>query len=203
MRFIAFDLETTGFLPSVNRIVELGLVKFVNGQVDSVFSTLVDPQTPIPKEASQVNGISDDMVKGKPLIESLLNPLAEFCGDDLIVAHNAPFDVQFLTAAIEANQSSSPKGVVIDTLGISRKLLPGLSNYKLGTLVQHFNISGNGFHRAEEDASYCGQVFIKMAEKIAGKPFVMPPLENLIALTGKIRLEFPHIVPTAKQLDFF
>lgn len=201
MRFIAFDLETTGTLPGVDRIVEIGAVRFVGGKVEAVYSTLVDPKTSMPEAASRVNGITDDMLEGKPVIESLLPSFAEFCGDDVIVAHNAAFDTQFLTADVKKYEAKAPTGVILDTYSMAKKILPGLANYKLGTLVQHMDIPAGGFHRAEEDASYCGQLFIKMIEKMTGNTVVMPPLENLIALTGKAEVRFPQIVPQPKQLN--
>ena len=199
MRFIAFDLETTGTMAGVDAIVEIGAVRFVNGQAEGVFSTLVDPQRKIPAGASAVNGITDDMVQGQPLIEDLLASFAEFCGEDPIVAHNAPFDVQFLTADIKKYESAAPKGVILDTLPIARKVIPGLPNYKLGTLIQHMNIPATNFHRAEEDASYCGRLFWKMVLKIS--PSGEVPLGNLVALTGKDESYFPQIERQHKQLS--
>jgi DNA polymerase-3 subunit epsilon len=200
MKFIAFDLETTGTVPGVDRIVEIGAVKFNNGIVESVFSTLVDPQKSIPPGASAVNGITDDMVTGKPLIEHLLGDFAEFCEDLPMVAHNAPFDSQFLTADIKRHEAMAPRGVILDTLPISRKVFPGLANYKLGTLVQHLKIPSAGFHRAEEDATYCGHVFLELVKRISvnGKP---PELENLVSLTGKPEAKFPQIVRQPKQME--
>ena len=200
MRFIAFDFETTGTVAGVDQIVEIGAVRFVDGHVDAVFSTLVDPRRSIPAAASAVNKITDDMVKGKPLIETLLQPLAEFCGDDVMIAHNASFDAQFLAADINKYESPAPKGIVLDTLAIARKVFPGLPNYKLGTLVQHLKIPTSNFHRAEEDATYCGRLFIEMLKRISvgGKP---PEVTNLIALTGKPEYRFPQIVRQPKQLD--
>jgi DNA polymerase III subunit epsilon len=201
MRFIAFDLETTGTVPGVDQIVEIGAVRFINGSVDAVFSTLVDPQRPIPAGASAVNGISDEMVKGKPLIESLLPSLAEFCGDDLMVAHNAPFDFQFILADVKKYESPTPQGLVLDTLAIARKVFPGLPNYKLGTLVQHLKIPTTDFHRAEEDATYCGKLFIELLRRISvgGRP---PQIENLISLTGRSEYRFPKIDRQPKQMGF-
>jgi len=201
MRFIAFDLETTGTVPGVDQIVEIGAVRFNNGIVESVFSTLVDPLRSIPPGASAVNGISDDMVRGKPTIDTLLHSFAEFCEDMIMVAHNAPFDAQFLTADIKKHESTSPRGVILDTLPISRKVFPGIPNYKLGTLVQHLKIPSTGFHRAEEDATYCGHVFIELVKRISigGKP---PQLEKLIALTGKPEFKFPQIERQPKQMGF-
>ncbi|HEX7674527.1 MAG TPA: 3'-5' exonuclease [Bdellovibrio sp.] len=202
MRFIAFDFETTGTVPGVDQIVEIGAVRFVNGEPEAVFSTLVDPLRPIPPGASNVNGIFDHMVKGKPTIDTLLESFAEFCGDDVMVAHNAPFDAQFLTADIKKHESSAPKGLVLDSLPIARKVFPGLPNYKLGTLVQHLKIPTAEFHRAEADATYLGHMFTAMVKRISigGQA---PQIANLVALTGKPELRFPQIVRQPKQMDLF
>ncbi len=192
MRFVAFDLETTGTVPAVDQIVEIGAVRYLNGEVEATFSTLVDPRQSIPAGASAVNGITDDMVAGKPYIETLLDALAEFCEDLPVVAHNAPFDAQFLTSAIKKYETSSPRGVILDTLPMARKVFPGLANYKLGTLVQHLKIESGTFHRAEEDAIYCGKLFLEIVKKIAD-PHEGVRIENLIALTGKPEARFPQI----------
>lgn len=202
MRFIAFDLETTGFLAGVDRICEIGAVRFVEGKPDAVFSTLVNPGVAMPEGATKVNGITDEMVADKPTMDRLLEPFAEFCGDDIVVAHNAMFDYQFLTADIKKHESLAPRGVVIDSLSMARKVIPGLPNYKLGTLVQHLNIPSTQFHRAEEDASYCGLLFVHLVQKITGTN-ELPPVENLVALTGKEELRFPQITPQPKQLGLF
>jgi DNA polymerase III subunit epsilon len=201
MRFIAFDLETTGILAGVDRIVEIGAVRFIDGQIDGVYSTLVDPLMPIPPGASRVNGISDDMVKGKPKIEELLESFAEFCADDHLIAHNAEFDTQFLKADIHKHEGKAPRGIILDSYPMAKKVYPGLANYKLSTLVQHLNIPATGFHRAEEDATYCGHLLLKMIEKINGSHMNWPPIANLIALTGRLEQRFPQIIPQPKQLD--
>jgi DNA polymerase-3 subunit epsilon len=203
MRFVAFDLETTGFLPDVDRIVEVGAVRFVNGEVEAVYSTLVDPQIPIPPGASRVNGITDDMVAGKPLIHDLLVSLADFCGDDLMVAHNASFDYGFLAADIKRHETRAPKGLILDTFPMAKKVLPGLANYKLGTLIQHLAIPAAGFHRAEADASYCGHLFLRMIEKMTGSKTALPDLQNLVTICGRGEMRFPQIIPQPKQLDLF
>lgn len=202
MRFIAFDFETTGTVPGVDQIIEIGAVRFINGEPESVFSTFVDPLRPIPPGASNVNKIYDHMVKGAPTIETLLDSFAEFCGDDLMVAHNAPFDAQFLTADIKKYESQAPKGLVIDSLPIARKVFPGLPNYKLGTLVQFLKIPTAEFHRAEADATYLGHLFSQIIKRISigGQP---PQVANLIALTGKAELRFPQIIRQPKQMDLF
>jgi len=183
MRFIAFDLETTGTLPGVDQIAEIGAVLFdENGQPDTIFTTLIDPGIPMPEGASRVNGITDSMLVDAPL-----------------VAHNAAFDAQFLTADIKKFEMPAPQGLILDTLPLARKVYPGLANYKLGTLVQHLGIVATGFHRAEEDAGYCGQVFHKIFTRLTVNG-VPPTVATLISLTTKPEMRFPKIEKSPKQL---
>jgi DNA polymerase-3 subunit epsilon len=200
MRFIAFDLETTGTLPGVDQIVEIGAVQFnEQGVPETIFATLINPGISMPEAASRVNGITDDMLVGKPLISDVLDAFAEYCGEEIMVAHNAAFDAQFLTADIKKHETTAPRGVILDTLPLARKVYPGLANYKLGTLVQHLGIPTTSFHRAEEDAAYCGQLFHKMVTRLSpnGVPVA---LSTLISLMGKPEQRFPHIEKQPKQL---
>ena len=200
MRFIAFDIETTGMVPGVDQIVELGAVRFVNGAPDAVFATLINPRKPIPAAATAVNKITNEMVSNKPIIEDLLPSFSDFCGNDLLVAHNAPFDTQFLIADYKKYELTTPFGTIIDTLPISRKVFTGLPNYKLGTLIQHLKIPATDLHRAEEDAALAGRLFLELVKRISvnGQP---PALTNLVALTGKPEFKFPFIERKPKQLD--
>lgn len=201
MRFIAFDLETTGTLPGVDQIVEIGAVLFNEaGAPETIFATLINPGVPMPEAASRVNGITDEMLVGKPSITDVLDAFAEFCGEEIMVAHNAAFDTQFLLADIKKHESSAPRGVILDTLPLARKVYPGLANYKLGTLVQHLGIPAGGFHRAEEDAAYCGQLFHKMVTRLSPQG-VPPAIATLVSLTGKPEQRFPQIEKQPRQLD--
>ncbi len=200
MRFIAFDLETTGFVAGVDQIVEIGAVRFIDGQVESVFATLIDPRIAMPEAASRVNGITDQMLVGKPKIEEILEPFAQFCGTDLLVAHNAPFDCQFMTADYKKMEMTAPKGVVLDTCAMARNVFRGLANYKLGTLVQYLQIDAAGFHRAEADANYCGQLFQKMYQRLTDSS--SQSIENMVKLTGKPEFRFPVIERKPKQMGF-
>lgn len=200
MRFIAFDLETTGFLPGVDQIAEIGAVRFnEQGVPETIFATLIDPGIPMPEAAGKVNGITDEMLKGQPRITDVLEAFAEFCGDDILVAHNAAFDAQFLTADIKKHEMAAPRGVILDTLPIARKVYKGLANHKLGTLIQHLGIPATNFHRAEEDAAYCGQLFHKMIVHLSPSG-VEPTLDYLITLTDKPEQRFPQIERSPKQL---
>ncbi len=200
MDFIAFDLETTGTVAGVDQIVEIGAVRYINGHPEGTYSTLVNPRRSMPAGATRVNGITDDMLVGKPYIEDLIESFTEFCEELPLVAHNAPFDTQFLKADIVRHEISGPKGLILDTLPIARKVFPGLANYKLGTLVQHLDIPSGQFHRAEEDASYCGALFLEIIKKIFN-PGEEVVVDNLVALTGRPEYRFPIIERREKQLE--
>jgi DNA polymerase-3 subunit epsilon len=200
MRFIAFDLETTGTLPGVDQIVEIGAVMFnEQGVPETIFATLINPGIPMPEAASRVNGITDDMLVGKPTVDEVLDAFSEYCADNVMVAHNAAFDSQFLIADIKKFETTSPRGIILDTLPLARKVYPGLANYKLGTLVQHLGITTTNFHRAEEDASYCGQLFHKMFTRLSPNGVVCQ-MATLISLTGKPEQRFPQIEKQPRQL---
>lgn len=199
MNFISFDLETTGFIAGVDQITEIAAVKFIDGEPAELFSTLVNPQRSIPEEVQKVTGITPEMVEGKPTIDTLLDSFADFCGDHIIVAHNANFDFQFLQSDIKKHESRAPRGFVLDTLPLARKTIPGLMNYKLGTIVQHLKINTEVFHRAQHDATYCGHLFTNILQRMTvnGQP---PTIETLVQVSGK-PLKFPQIERTHKQLD--
>lgn len=202
MKFIAFDLETTGVKPSENMIVEVGAVLFDGGRAVKGFGTLVDPGIPIPPDASAVNGISDGMVRGQPRIADVLGDFTDFCGDLPLVAHNAPFDFKFLLEDIKLHRSTAPGGIVLDTLPLARKIFPGLPNYKLGTLVRHFSFPSGTFHRAEEDSSYCGLLFARILRTLEMRGEPCSPAD-LARMTGKPELRFPRFPPQPDQLDLF
>jgi DNA polymerase III subunit epsilon len=201
MRFIAFDLETTGTFAGVDKIVEIGMVRFENGKPVDKFACLVDPQIPIPEAASRVNGISNDMVKGKPQIEELLEPITRYCQNDVLVAHNANFDFQFLLSDFKKYEVQAPSGLIFDTLPLSRKVYPGLMSYKLGTIAKHLNIETDVLHRADDDAKYCGYIFHNILQRLY--PDQQADWFELIKLSGKPEMRFPLIEKQIKQLDLF
>jgi len=196
MNFIALDLETTGTLPYVDHIVEIAAVLFKKNEVSDVFQTLVNPGVEISPEVTRINGITNQMVQSKPAIEEVLGSFADFCSDYLIVAHNATFDFQFLKSAIEKYKSKAPLGEVLDTYSLAKKVLPGLNNYKLGTLVQHLKIEYTTLHRAEQDARCCGQLFQKIIEQLR-----MTNIRQLAQFSGKSALKFPQVYHAHPQLQ--
>lgn len=202
MEFVAFDVETTGVDPINDQIIEIGAVKFNEDQSTTSFGYLINPKKPIPSEASAVNGITDKMVENKPTIDEVIPIFSKFCGSLPLVAHNASFDYKFLLSDVIKHKTSSPKGCVLDTLTLARKVFPSMPNYKLWTLVRHFNFPSGTFHRAEEDSSYCGLLFLKIIQtlKERGEPHKE---DALIKLIGKEKLIFPIFKEGNDQLDLF
>ena len=197
MEFIAIDLETTGTLPYVDRIVEIAAVWFRNNKVVDCFQTLVYPGIAISEEVSKINGITNEMVKGQPEIQNVLEPFAEFCSSLPMVAHNASFDFQFLRSAIEKHKTKAPIGFLLDTYSLAKKTLPEARNYKLGTLIQHLGIKHTSpLHRAEQDAQCCGYLFQHLVQKLQ-----TDNIKKLIQISGKAGLKFPQMGNSYTQLQ--
>lgn len=163
--YIVFDLETTGFSSIKDKIIEIGAVKVVNGEVVDRFSTFVNPKRPIPFEITQLTGITDEMVIESPDIETILPQFLEFAGDGVLVAHNAGFDVGF----IEQNcryQEIVPNFVYVDTVALARVLLPTLSRYKLNVVAKALGIPLENHHRAVDDAKATAEIFMKFVQML-------------------------------------
>ena len=164
---VVFDLETTGTSTSQDKIIEIGAVKIVDGIFTETFSSLVDPQIPIPEGASAVNHIYDNDVKGMPLIEQVLPDFYKFVENATIVAHNLPFDLGFIENA------GRPMGIYfenekLDTLYLSRKTFKTLTHHNLPFLTKHFNISHIAKHRAVDDSIAAAKLLVKIFETMDG-----------------------------------
>jgi len=157
---VAFDLETTGLVPGVDRIIELAAVAFEGARAQESFQQLVDPGVPIPPVASRVNGITDQMVKGTPPIEDALPAFLRFLGQGTPVAHNATFDVGFLAADIIRTGHIPPAGPVLDTRGMAKRAFPARSSYSLENLTRDLRLEA-GTHRALADAHACRELFLR------------------------------------------
>ena len=163
--FVVFDLETTGFSPIQDKIIEIGAVKVENGRITDKFSTFVNPKIPIPFKITQLTSITDSMVMEAPEIETVLPQFLEFIGDAVLVAHNASFDVGF----IEQNcryQDIQPDFTSVDTVAMARILLPTLAKFKLNIVAKALNISLENHHRAVDDAGATAEIFVKFIQML-------------------------------------
>jgi len=189
-RYVVFDLETTGTSTTTDRIVEISAVKVEKGNVVEEFSTLVDPGCPIPYYASMVNGITDDMVRGKPSIEEVLPDFLRFAGEHVLVGHNiGSFDMKYLYRDCSRTFGKTPDNDYVDTLYLARNLLPQLSHHRLVDLAEYYGISTRGAHRALNDCIMNQQVFeyLKEAMKSGEKdPRICPECGSFMKLrSGK------------------
>jgi len=159
--FVAVDLETTGLEPSADRIIEVGAVRVEGGVVRDRFSSLVNPGCQIPPDVTFLTGIADADVADAPTIEDVLPKVIEFIGGDPVVAHSAPFDLGFLNAAAAGRPGLlAGRGGVIDTLALSRAVLPRLPNHRLPTLAVFFDHAVERSHRAADDAEAAAAVLL-------------------------------------------
>lgn len=203
-KFVAFDLETTGLVPQKDEIIEIGAVKFTvkveNGQVVPQkikdFQTLVKPNMMIPAEATRVNHITDKMVENAPAVADCLRQFTAFCGQDtILVAHNADFDTGFLKEAYEKNPQLLPGNPIIDSLRLSRSILPELKSHKLGEMAMLFKrqqlismkIDSGDMHRAVYDCEMLMEVFVSLLKRrLKEKDWEMGKMLPILAKFGCI-----------------
>ncbi len=199
--FVVFDIETTGFSPNLNKIIEIGAVKVINGEISRKYSTFINPEVPIPYEIEQLTGINDAMVLDAPKIEEVLPEFLAFCEGCSLVAHNASFDVGFIQKNAK-RQGISIDFTVIDTVGLSRILLPNLSKYKLNVVAKALNVSLENHHRAVDDAGATAEIFEKLIVMLKDKEITnVNDIDKLGKLTPEASKKLPayHAILLAKN----
>ncbi|WP_207705543.1 3'-5' exonuclease [Clostridium sp. KNHs216] len=155
--YVALDFETTGLDKAFDRIIEIAAIKYVNGSETDKYVTLVNPQRPIPAEAQAVNHISNRIVANAPTEDIAVPQLIDFLGDSLIVGHNINFDLGFLEIAAQ-RCGQNVEYHYIDTISVSKKISPGLENYKLETIAKCMRFDTSKLHRAEADVRVCAEI---------------------------------------------
>ncbi|WP_270646685.1 PolC-type DNA polymerase III [Paeniclostridium hominis] len=163
--FIVFDIETTGFSNTNDKITEIGAVKIENFKLVDRFSELINPEADISYKIQELTGITNDMVADKPTIEEILPKFLEFVGDSVLVAHNADFDMGFISQK-SREQGLEFKNKSIDTLTLARVLLPHLKRHRLNVIAKDLGIPLLNHHRAVDDAEATAHIFIKFLEML-------------------------------------
>jgi len=158
--YVVFDIETTGFSPDVNHIIEIGAVKVENGKIVDRFSSFVNPQVPIPYRIEELTHINDSMVMDAPLIDKVLPDFLAFCEGCVLVAHNADFDVSFIKRKA-TNLEINYNPTYLDTVAMARYLLPNLNRFKLDTVAKAVGVNLDNHHRAVDDAACTAEIFVK------------------------------------------
>jgi len=178
LRPIFYDTETTGLRPEKERIVEIAAYDPVR---DRTFERLINPGIPIPKEASAVHGITDEMVESHPSFQVVGRELIEFCdADAVLVAHNNDaFDMPFLKCEFDRNQLTMPSWAFFDSLKWARRYRPDLPRHTLQFLRDMYGIPANNAHRALDDVIVLHNIFTAMVDDIA--------IEEAMALLSRPR----------------
>ena len=186
--YVVFDIETTGFSPIQNNIIEIGAVKVVNGEIIDTFSTFVNPKEPIPFRIQQLTSINDNMVIDAETIEEVLPKFIQFSRDCVMVAHNADFDMSFIINECK-KQGISRENTIVDTVALARMLLPSINKYKLDTVAKALNISLENHHRAVDDAACTAQIFVKFIKMLKDRDIYTLDELNNAGLTSVDRIK--------------
>ncbi|HOC93278.1 MAG TPA: exonuclease domain-containing protein [bacterium] len=191
---VVFDLETTGLSQRFgDEIVEIGAVKARGARVVGEFQTLVNPRRPVSPGASAVNGITDDMLSGAPLITEALPAFLDFIGQLPLVAHNAMFDIGFVAWKIAELNMPKARNPVFDTVRMARALHPGLpGGYSLASMVSHFGLEAGQTHRASGDTMATWQLFRALLEPVAAAPNPPLTLRRALSLQGG-SMQWPRV----------
>ena len=165
---IAIDLETTGLSPLVDKIIEIAAYK-ISPEGASVFSTLINPDIPIPAHTTAIHNITDDMVVDAPKLAQVLEELKDFLGDIPLVAHNAKFDLGFIVMGLQRQKIKLSNALVYCSCKMARVTHKEIINHKLGTLVKELGIPLVNHHRALDDAFASLKVFVKSLERLTNE----------------------------------
>ena len=158
--YVVVDLETTGFSPVSDRIIEFGAIRISEGMIKDTFSCFVNPGMHIPDKIVELTGITNEMVSEADSIEAVLPRFLEFSKNAVLVAHNAPFDLSFIRENM-IRTGINEDFTVIDTLKLSRMLLKDLNRHTLSKVASSLNIPIGNLHRASDDAELTAKVFLR------------------------------------------
>ncbi|WJQ11095.1 3'-5' exonuclease [Geobacillus subterraneus] len=156
--YVVLDFETTGLSPEKDAIIQIGAIRFRNHHPIEEFVSFVNPRRPIPPKITDITGITNEDVKNAPTIEEILPDFIQFLKDDVLIAHNAPFDMKFLLSNVQRLGIEKPKNLVIDTLSLARKYIAETPNHQLETLKQWLQLDLSS-HHALDDCWACAAVY--------------------------------------------
>ena len=166
MSLVSVDVETTGLDVSTSRVIEVGVVRFERGQIADRWGTLVDPQIPIPAKVTEITGITDEMVRGKPTLRELKWSIYGRLRDRIFVAYNSAYDWGILSNEFKRVGLSLPQVPVLDPLVWARQFMPSERSHRLGAVCKKLGIPLENAHRAEDDAEAAARVLLRLADKV-------------------------------------
>ncbi len=185
LTFVVVDVETTGFCPPADRVIELGCVRVESGRITAEFETLINPRRPVPGPITSLTGISWSMLEDKPVFGQVCPRFLEFLGDSVFVAHNAPFDWRFIQSEVRLAAGLRLLNPCLCTRALARRFLPELQRRSLDELAYYFNLEFRGRHRALGDAQVTAQVLLRLLGRAAERGIA--DLETLLERLRPLR----------------
>lgn len=193
--FVVFDLETTGFNPLKEDLLEIGAVKIKNGETIGEFKSMIRPvKAELTPAIEKLTGITPEMVKDAPEPASVLHDFLEFAAGTVLVAHNAQFDVGFITAKHQQFFDQPLAVVSLDTLGLARSIWPNFKSYKLNAVAKELGIELLNHHRAVDDAQCAAGILLKAMEEVEKRNLTrLADLNSLVSESSVEHLKTYHI----------
>lgn len=163
--FVAVDLETTGLSTEYDDIIEIGAVRYRDGTPVATYAQLVNPGHDVDDFITELTGITNEMLEGQPSIGDVLPGFMDFLADDIVIGHNVNFDINFLYDNCQNCGLKAVSNDFIDTLRVSRRMLPDLENHKMDTVAEALQLSGRDLHRATGDAVIAANIYLELLHR--------------------------------------
>lgn len=199
--YIIFDIETTGLDSSYDEVIEIGAIKVKNNKIVSKFNSLVKPKNEIDEYITELTGITNEMVKDAPTIEEILPDFMNYMGNDILIGHNVNFDINFIYDNLYRNKFDVLTNDFIDTMRISRKLLPELPHHRLIDLAKYFKIDSTNNHRSLKDCEITMNVYENLKKIALQKYDNVDEFKNVFKKHKKEGLRAKDIVSTNTEFD--
>ena len=167
--YVLFDIETTGLDSEYDEIIEIGAIKVDNNKVMDEFHSLIKPDNEIDEFITNLTGITNEMVENAPNIEEVLPNFINFIGDEILIGHNVNFDINFVYDKTVNLGLGIVKNNYVDTMRLSRILLPELPHHRLKDLAEYYEIDTKGNHRASKDVQITNEVYLKLHDEMLNK----------------------------------
>jgi len=203
--FVVFDIETTGLNKDTDSIIEIAAVKVREGVIVDEFCELINPSVNLSQKIISLTGITDDMLRGKPKIDSVLNKFLDFARESVLAAHSVSFDAGFIATWAKRLYGKQLKNTLLDTVELSRALYPELKSHKLNLVAAHLGIELKSHHRALDDAKACAEILLESFKRLQGlsdKPLTLDEINaQESGRVDKAKLQSNHAVILAKNQE--
>ncbi len=174
--FAVLDVETTGLDSSVDRVIEVGIVRFERGEVVDRYGQLIDPERDVPEEVVKLTGIQPAQLEGQPTFAAVVSDVVSRLEGAVVVAYNLSFDKGFIGAELTRCGRQWPKVAELDPLVFVRQLHKGQGSKKLGAAAARMGLELTDAHRAVNDAEITGHLLLRLADQLPQS------LEDLLVL---------------------